>query len=270
MKFTVPDISVVLLSLAMASAASAGTFDDIALSKVPVPAVEDALYESGRGLITLEGPSGMFINPTSATLNAGYSTLQYCMFLPNRNTDVIGNGFFGAYGVTDWFEVGAIGKYIDPEGASGFGGAGPFSRVRLLKHDGVIPQLSVGGYAQFGDELLTNYAMFSAAYWRIPIDEDGVLKSLGVHTGARQNWYDVGPGDAFHGYGGLELQLPLRLYLVGEASTRDSDVDTEETPYAFGVQWRLYGINVSLAGIQTGSLPKGPALYWGIGGGFQF
>ena len=232
----------------------------------PTPPV----YEAGRGLITLEGPSGMFINPTSATLPAGYSTVQYCMFLPNQNNDVTGNGFYGAYGITDFLEVGAIGKYIDTGGPSNPGGAGPFARLRLMKHDGLIPQLSIGGYAQFGDDPLTNYGMFAAAYWRIPLNEDGFFRSLGVHTGIRENWYETGPGDSFHAYGGLELQLPLRLYAIGEVSTRDDDIDTEETPYAFGLQWRLYGINVSLAGIQNGVQPDGPALYWGIGTGFQF
>jgi len=229
-----------------------------------------AAYEAGRGLITLEGPSGMFINPTSATLGAGSATLQYCMFLPNQNTDVIGNGILAAYGVTDAFEVGAIGKYIDLPGGSDLAGAGPFARLRLTKNEGVIPQVSVGGYAQFGDDPLTNYGVFSAAYWRIPLSDDGIFRSLGVHTGVRENWYDLGPGEAFHAYGGLELQLPLRLYAIGEVSTQDDDRDTADVPYAFGLQWRLYGVNVSLAGIQTGSLPDGPALYWGIGSGFQF
>ena len=64
--------------------------------------------------------------------------------------------------------------------------------------------------------------------------------------------------------------MPFRLYAIGEVSTRDDDRDREEAPYAYGLQWRLYGVNVSLAGIQTGDLPKEPALYWGIGTGFQF
>jgi len=44
--------------------------------------VAPAPYEAGRGLITLEGPSGMFINPTSATLPKGAYTAQYCLFFP--------------------------------------------------------------------------------------------------------------------------------------------------------------------------------------------
>ena len=254
-----------LLPLSIPLTAMSGEQDDISMYK-PTPPV----YEAGRGLITLEGPSGMFINPTSATLPAGSVTLQYCMFLPDQNTDTIGNGFLGAYGFTDSFEAGVIGKYVDPANGGGIGGVGPFARLRLMKHEGLRPQLSIGGYAQFGDDPLTNYGMFSAAYWRIPLNETGFFKSLGVHTGVRQNWYDLGPGDAFHAYGGLELQMPLRFYAIGEVSTKDDDRDTEEAPYAFGLQWRLYGVNITAAGIQSGNLPKGPAFYWGIGSGFQF
>jgi hypothetical protein len=140
-----------------------------------------------------------------------------------------------------------------------------------MKHEGFVPQVSIGGYSQFGDDSQTNYGIFSAAYWRIPINnEDGFVKSVGIHTGVRENWYDVGVSDAFHAYGGLEVQLPLRVYLIGEVSTRDNDFDTEDTPYAFGAQWRLWGVNITLAGIQDGKRAKGPAFYWGVGAGYQF
>ena len=110
-----------LLAAVPLSAVAGEPDADISMYKpTPPPA-----YEAGRGLITLEGPSGMFINPTSATIPKGYSTIQYCMFLPNQNTDVIGNGFYGAFGITDWFEVGAIGKYIDTPSGGNPGGAGP-------------------------------------------------------------------------------------------------------------------------------------------------
>jgi hypothetical protein len=249
--------------------AFAGEFDDISIHKQPYEAAPDPVYEAGRGLITLEGPSGMFINPTSATLNKGQGTLQYCMYLPTRNSDVIGNGIMASYGVTDWFEFGLVGNYVSIDGAEDFGGIGPMARLRFLKNDGFIPQMSIGGYYKFGDDLGTSASVFTAAYWRIPINEDGFFKSLGIHGGVRENWYDVGPSDAFRAYTGIELQLPYRLYLVSEVTTEDDDRDTE-VPYSFGAQWRLYGINLTVAGIQNGTLPKGPAVYWGIGAGFQF
>src|SRR5688572_26767682 len=42
-------------------------------------------YEGGRGLITLEGISGMFLNPTSGTLPARSLTAQYCVGILERN-----------------------------------------------------------------------------------------------------------------------------------------------------------------------------------------
>jgi len=46
------------------------------------PVVEVPTARESRGLITLEGPSGMFINPTSATLPQGRIILNYCVFVP--------------------------------------------------------------------------------------------------------------------------------------------------------------------------------------------
>src|SRR5687768_12635254 len=57
----------------------------------PSAPVEPA-YEAGRGLLTLQGPSGMFINPTSATLPQGKFTLQYCNFYPENQTEVVAHG----------------------------------------------------------------------------------------------------------------------------------------------------------------------------------
>lgn len=220
-------------------------------------------YEAGRGLITLEGPSGLFISPTSATLPEGAFTAQYCVFFPNHDT-VVGHGALLAYGVSDWLEVGGVGNYVNVPGDNILNG-GPFARVRLLKHDGIIPQVGVGGYAKFGDN--ENYGSFAAAYWRIPIDENGFLKAIGIHAGARYNWFDADIDDQFRGYGGLEFQLPLRIYLVGEISTKD-DADAD-VPYAFGLQWRAGLVNISVAGIQNGNLDE-PSFYFGIGTALSF
>lgn len=73
-------------------------------------------YEGGRGLLTLEGPSGMFINPTSATLPKDAGTLQYCVFFPNNKTDVVGHGLVGSYGLSDEFELGAQSTLVDTDG----------------------------------------------------------------------------------------------------------------------------------------------------------
>lgn len=224
-------------------------------------------YEAGRGLITLEGPSGMFINPTSATLPQRGATLQYCFFLPNNETDVVGHGLMGAYGITDELEVGLFGNLVDFDAISKQRAAfGPLVRYRLTKDEAAIPQTSIGYYGRYGDTVLNKSALFAAAYKRFGIDEDGVFRSLGMHGGVKNLWLDssLENDTTFSAYGGLELQFPLRIYAVGEIQTKDSDVNTE-VPYSFGLQWRAANIAMSIAAIQNGNVDD-PSFYFGIGG----
>jgi len=255
----------ILSVMGLTVGATAG--EDVSYHAPPleVPALEPEQYEAGRGLITLEGPSGLFINPTSATLPENTFTLQYCVFTPNNDGSVIGHGGLAAYGVTDWLEIGATANYISLEGAGDLENAGPFARVRLLKNDGWVPQVSVGAYSRFGDEARESVSAFAAAYVRCPVAENGIVKALGFHAGIRNSWNDLAD-DLFAGYLGAELQLPYRLYLVGEVQTQD---DEEEVPYSFGMQWRLGGINISVAGIQNGNL-EDPGFYFGIGTALNF
>ena len=78
----------------------------------------------------------------------------------------------------------------------------------------------------------------------------------------------------WNGYGGLELELPLDFYLVGEVSTRESGRGETKVPYALGVQWRQGLINISAAGVQRGDLEGlgggGLKFFFGVGLGFQF
>lgn len=229
-------------------------------------------YEGGRGLITLEGPSGMFINPTSGTLPEGHGTVQYAIFLPDNNTDVVGHGISASYGITDYGEIGVTGNFIDVDNDfidDEFTAAGPYARLRLSKDEGVVPEVSIGAYSHFGDDELESHAGFLAAYKRLPIDDNGFLRSVGVHGGAKHLWIDddANPDDtSFAGYGGVELEIPCRIYIVGEVQTKDSDFH-DDIPYSFGVQWRAAGISMSLAGIQNGSTDD-PGFYYGIGGDF--
>ena len=234
--------------------ASAHAGAEVSDKKTMLPEVP---YEAGRGLITLEGPSGMFINPTSATLPKGAYTAQYCLFFPNQDTDVVGHGLMASYGITDWLEVGAVGNLIDlnagvsREVAVG----GPMVRVRLLKDESWWPQISVGAYAKWGTPALNQIAAFAAAYKRIPISETGPVRSIGFHAGMRETWFDdsVIQSDSFNGYFGAEVQLPYRLYLVGELSTKGETRNgrrPKSNPYAWGAQWRLGGVNLSVAAID--------------------
>jgi hypothetical protein len=223
------------------------------------------LYEGGRGLITLEGPAGLFINPTSGTLPAGAATLQYCFFLPTNNFNLVGHGLLAAYGVTDWLEIGGIGNYIDNDADPAAGG--PMVRIRLLKDEGMLPEFSVGYYGRYGTQSIRKSGMFAAAFKRFPIgDESGVLRSVGAHIGVREVWEGPNNDDTFRAWLGAEAQLPLRIYMVGEVST---DQNAAKTPYSYGLQWRMGGINISVAGIQNGGT-KNNAFYFGVGSQLQF
>ncbi len=234
-------------------------------------------YEAGRGLITLEGPSGLFINPTSATLPQGAATLQYCLFFPNTDNRIVGHGLMAAYGITDWLELGAIGTYIeanrDNPGHREFVLGGPMVRIRLLKDESWWPQFSIGGYGRYGTNFLAQTTAFAAAYKRFPIDEDGFLKAIGFHLGGRLSWFhdDAAESSSLDGYFGGEIQLPARLYLVSEISTRgkSSTGNFKRIPYSFGIQWRLKAVNLSVAMIQRGN-DKELGLYSGVGLGFPF
>jgi hypothetical protein len=228
-------------------------------------------YEGGKGLLTLEGPSGMFINPTSATMPAGFGTGQYCVFFPNNRTTVVGHGLMGSYGLTDSLEVGAAGNYIDKPGEDILGG-GPFVRWRLRQDEaGGLPQVSLGGYTRVTDDIFPDGGegkgtVFLAAYKRLPIAPEGFVQAVGFHAGARQSWLDSeGEDSLLAGYGGVEVQLPLRCYVVGEVTTKDDDFNAH-TPYAYGVQWRAAGIAMSFAAIQNGGVDD-VSFFYGVGFG---
>jgi hypothetical protein len=222
MKINASIQSAAVAFIAMALPVHAG--HEVVASKNPV--APEAQYEGGRGLLTIEGPSGLFINPTSGTLPAHAFTAQYCFFMPNNESSpVVWHGAMVAYGVTDWFEVGALFSAFDFDQRnfriSDLAGAGPLARVRLLKQDGFIPQVSVGGYMRFGG--IESYSAFIALYERFEIDPNGFLRSIGLHAGLRETWVQKGlteRSDAPVGYFGLEFQLPYRFYLVGEISTQ--------------------------------------------------
>lgn len=243
-----------------------------AFAGTPAPAAApapEAPYEGGRGLLTLEGPSGMFLNPTSATLPKGAFTAQACYLNPNLDDSVNASGAMVAYGVTDWLELGILGNYIFLDDALGDdqSGLGPMARVRLLKDEGLVPQVSVGYYAKFGDDAVETNSGFVAAYKRFPVgDESGFVKSVGVHLGARYS--SLESEDVCVGYGGLEVQFPYRLYLVGEISSKDDDVYSE-IPFAAGLQWRAGGINISISAMQDGTF-EDPGFFFGIGTQLSF
>lgn len=239
----------------------------------PEPAPEpEPPYYGARGLITLSGPAGMFINPTSGTLAQGKFTLQYCLFWPNRDTDVVGHGWLLGIGVTDWLEIGAVANLADRN--ANFDdeqfAIGPQVRVRLLRDKEWWPEISVGAYSRWGSHALNEIDIYIAMSKRFIISQDGFFRSFALHSGYRQTWFDsdapVSQTPNF--YGGAELEFPYRIYLIGEISSKDNNV-VRKQPFAFGLQCRLPGVALTVAGLNTGKTDR-IGLYTGIGISFGF
>jgi len=228
-------------------------------------------YRPGRGLVTMEGVSGLFMNPTSGTLPAGHLTLQYCLAALRKNDDnTYQHTAMLSYGVTDWLELGLLGRLNDPPSASTTAGGGPLARVRVLRDAGWAPELSLGGMIRAGNERVDKYTAFIATSKYLPIRPEGVVRGLRVHLGFRQIWQDAGVNEANASilYGGGELELPFDVYAVAEVSTRSGVFD--KTPYSFGLQWRPnHVLGLSLAGVQTGGEDR-VSLFAGIGATLAF
>jgi hypothetical protein len=234
-------------------------------------AADDVSYTGGRGLITLEGISGLFLNPTSGTLGTHHLTLQYCVSIEEASVaKLVKHTAMVAYGITDWIEIGALGRVNDEPDAPNTAALGPLFRIRVLKALGWWPELSIGGMFQEGNENITRQTIFIAASKGVQIDADGIFRSFRLHSGFRQFWQDVRVSEqqpsksASLGYIGGELEFPQHLYLVAEIS---NDNGVPHIPFAVGLQWRHpKGYGLSLAGIQNGTKEE---LFVGIGIPFQ-
>jgi len=257
------------LNGATSFAGSTLTYDPKDSPIVEIPTSAPVVRES-RGLVTLEGPSGMFLNPTSATLPQGVFAIGYCSVLTNQDTDILGNHMFISYGVRDWLELGVVASMIHfsmndelPEGDYGY--AGPMARVRLRRDVGMWPEVSLGAYAKFGTDAFDSKNVFIAASKTVPIDEKGFLKTITFQGGFRESWLEAPDRNTNRFYGGIEVQLPCDLYVVGEVTQFASRKD-QFTPWAAGLQWRGKKFGLSAAIVQSGD-DKPPSIYLGIGGG---
>ena len=224
-------------------------------------------YVGGRGNVTTEGPTGLFLNPTSGTTPKGYVTTQVCAAvfeLPTGSTGVGINGL-ASYGVTDWFEAGLLVFDVYNNGVSP--APGGVLRGRFLKDDGSwVPEVSAGYYGNYGGSGQQKNTLFLAASKAIPLPENKVVKSSRIHLGGRESWR-TSANDTV-GWVGAEIEFPLHLFLVGEVSTKDQSFP--HIPYAWGLQLRHpVGIGLSLGAVQRG-FSNGPGFFIGIGIGFDF
>ncbi len=206
----------------------------------------------GHGNVTVEGPTGMFLNPTSNPLAEGELIMQYCAALLEdiENNNLNGHNAIIGYGIKEWLEVGAIGKVLDvdklssasapcgpgtggpggntPCRSADFGAGGPYARVRVLKEDKWIPQFSVGGVFMIGDDAVEHQTMFFAIAKNFSFESMGLPISFKLNAGVKKLWFE-GRADDHAGYFGGELKLPKHVYLVAEVQ--------QETQGAIAVPW---------------------------------
>lgn len=215
---------------------------------------QDSVFTGGRGLITAEGPSGMFINPTSGTLPEGAFALQGCTAsLPRGDGNLAVYTATATYGVTDWFELGGQYNNVSPNGDTHLDAYGAQTRVRLLQEEAVLPELSIGAYFYEGASVLTSLTGYAAAYKSLEIDKTGFVRAVGGHLGFRfvSLDSDVNEANGAIGYLGAEIELPRSVFIVGEVSAKDDLYD--HTPFSLGLQVRHPdGFGFSVAAIQTG------------------
>jgi len=235
----------------------------------PIVEVPVTVRES-RGLITLEGPSGMFLNPTTATLPQGALSYGYCFVLTNQETDILGHAMFISYGVRDWLELGVVANMVNfrvddelPEGSYGTGG--PMARVRLIRDRDCWPEISLGAYAKFGTDKFDSKNIFIGASKTLPVDEKGFVKTVTFQGGFRESWLEMPDRNTNRFYGGVEVQLPCNLYVVGEV-TQFAGRKDEFMPWGAGIQWRGRKFGVTAAIVQSGD-DDPPSIYLGVGGG---
>lgn len=246
-------------------------------------------FVGGRGLVTSEGPAGLFINPTSGTAPKGTFTAQTCVAIFNKGLaaggppDVdgtfVGNKTILTYAIEDWLEVGATS--LDIQNDRGDPSIGPHVRARLLKEEegSLRPEVGVGYYSYetqssaVNPPLADRRVLFLAVSKDIPLpnraEEKKFVQSARVHAGVRETWREnAGDATDFVGYWGAEVGLPYHTYFIAELQTDEST--NPRTPFAFGVQVRHpAGVAFTVGGMQPG-FSNDIGLYVGIGIGFSW
>jgi hypothetical protein len=227
-------------------------------------------YTGGLGLITAEGPSGMFLNPTSGVHPKGAIVPNFCVSVANpEGTDdhAVAEGFNVVYGVLDNWEVGFQGLLVQPNTEDDLDAFGAQTRYRIVKDHDWIPEWSVGAYFLQGDDPLTKQDVFTALSKAFILHDGCYFNLVRFHLGGRFEWHEV-LDDRPVGYVGAEVRVMPMVYLVSEVSTKDDDVE-ENTPYSFGIQVRSHkGFGFSLAGVQDGNT-DGLGIFIGVGISFQ-
>lgn len=211
-------------------------------------------YAGGNGLITLLGPTGMFQNATSGIVAKHAFTVQSCMTFRNAGGDHFhANGVLVHYGLTDWAEIGGLGLFpadLDPKvaGSSELHAGQINGRIRLMRDQGMMPEVSIGGVGQWGDDPIESSSVYIAASKGFALSEGPFMRSVRVHAGFREEWPKLG-SEISTGYFGLELEVFRYVYLIGEVNTKDDSY--RNVPWSAGMQIKGGGYGFSLAVLQN-------------------
>ena len=234
----------------------------------------DPVDSVDHGNVTAQGPTGLFINPTSSPLKKNELLIQYCAAVleSNNEDNILEHNAIASYGITDWFELGVFGQAMDRDRGgvdTTITGVGPFARLRMLREETLRPELSIGGISLNGDAdpEITKHTIFLAASKRYGLKNKGYPVDIRFHTGVRTFWKDDGDNDEVVYFGG-EIELPRHMYVVSEVST-EADTDSH-IPFSIGFQVRHPdGVGLSLATFQPGNQSE-LVIFVGIGINYDF
>jgi hypothetical protein len=213
-------------------------------------------YVGGLGNVTGFGLTGLFQNPTSGILPEGALLVQDCFGIAQTVGDNFQtNGLLVSYGVNDWLEVGgffASAFGLDPArvGDSDFYAGQAQARVRLVRDEGIMPEISVAGVAGFGDDAISKHSMLLMASKGVSLAEGDIMRSARLHSGVRHDWRGVGI-EVTTAFIGLEVEAFRNIFLIGDVNTKDDSFI--KTPWSAGVQYRDKGFGLSLAIVQDGN-----------------
>jgi hypothetical protein len=221
------------------------------------------------GLITKEGPTGMFLNPLAEVSPPKTINAQTCWLRQELPAGVAHwNIFMLAHTLPTATELGLLGNLNSPEGGSVEGAVGGFLRQLVVPEAqwlSITPALAVGATAFHTDISTEGFNTRATAFaalsktltppeFRVPVR---------AHLGGRfVNFADPTDSSDVTGYIGLEVGVLRNLRLIGEVNTQ-TKVDTT-TPFAVGLQFSLAKLGISVAAINTGRADT-PGLFFGIG-----
>lgn len=211
------------------------------------------------GNITVEGPSGMFLNPTADERPANTLLPQACWL----HQDLGPGSFNGVLGMTSYTlpsrtEVGGLVFVADFPGGNSETAVGGFVRQILIHDNGRRPSVAVGGVLLQGDPL-TRKSLFAALRKRVTPER----AAIPIYADVGAKWVFAADNDDATVYGGVEVGLLDSLSLVGEVAHRTKF--EVKTPYAAGIQYTWNErLGLSLAAVNPGN-GGDTGLFFGIG-----